>query len=193
TPPSVLRAANIPAPEVLQQANTWLGLLGFLAVAHSLSLPDFWERSLSTAPLSWACTVAGARNSAALKAATPAMRMNRLPFFIGRLLPGRSGRPDAAPGFPGLGLRRGQLAVLLVVSVLAPRQAGPQQLHADLLDADLRVVGEEAAHELVVRGAMVEPHPRVLVQDQAGHEGHSLSVERVSGPRGVDADEADLV
>jgi hypothetical protein len=47
SPPSTLRAAKMPAPALLHEANSCSGLVGFLAMAHSLSSPVFSEVLMS--------------------------------------------------------------------------------------------------------------------------------------------------
>ena len=65
---------------------------------------------------------------------------------------GRS--PETAPGLSGLALGRGQLAVLVVVARLAPRQTGLHQLHADILDPDAALIEYFAIGERVLAAVL---------------------------------------
>src|SRR5262245_8090688 len=155
----------MPAPDVLQNANSWFAFEGFLAMAHSLSEPVFWERSLSTFPES--CASQGrARQDTTARGAI----RERIQEWVMARSPVTSPPAPRRPARSRLGLGGSQLAVLLVVVGLPAGDARAQHLDAHLPDPQDRVVGEEPAHHLAVRGAVVQPHPGVLPEQQVRQE-----------------------
>src|SRR5438067_7700184 len=79
-------------------------------------------------------------------------------------------RPQSTALGTRLGLGSTVFSILVIEVVEAASQSKTDQLQADVARRDARLVGQQLRNHATIVVAVLESHPRVLIQDDFDHE-----------------------